>query len=606
MRQVEISLVEEKKSVELTIFDGASFAIVPVEIRTRIYDALHKQGIYINAPCSGRGTCGKCRVTVMEGRLLSELGTESECSFVAVGQSSLACRSFVIENCTIDVSNLQERDFAGLANFAAQSVDSVDTGFEMVEYIPTKQTWESGQSITAAICAAIKRELAFSPKALRQLANWFTLSQHNKYSAPGEDDPVFLVIQGSRVVQVRADKSASVYGVGVDIGTTTIALSLVDLESGMVENSLTLLNSQRRFGADVISRIQKSAEGFSEELRKCVIADLSHGVAALCLQKKDSVISMAIAGNTTMIHLLLGLRADSLAAFPFNPVTNNALELSSADIFGVFPVDCNITVLPSISAYLGADIIAGMLYCDFDRTKQLSMLIDVGTNGEMALGCSDRILCTSAAAGPAFEAANITCGIGSVPGAIDRFDIKAGQPIIRTIANMAPVGICGSGVVDIVAVGLREKLIDLTGRLHVPEAAGDSLEIAQNKKGEAIRFTQKDVREFQLAKSAIRSGLEILLREYGCGWAEVGQVFLAGGFGTKIDVDNAIAVGLFPAELRGKIQAIGISALAGCIIYLLNRQRRQAVNSLRKTSSVIDLSRQPEFNDLFVSQLQFA
>ena len=181
-------MIEEMKSVELTIFDGASFAIVPVEIRTRIYDALHKQGIYINAPCSGRGTCGKCRVTVMEGRLLSELGTESECSFVAVGQSSLACRSFVIENCTIDVSNLQERDFAGLANFAAQSVDSVDTGYEMVEYIPTKQTWESGQSITAAICADIKRELTFSPKALRQLANWFTLSQHNKDLAPGEDD----------------------------------------------------------------------------------------------------------------------------------------------------------------------------------------------------------------------------------------------------------------------------------------------------------------------------------------------------------------------------------------------------------------------------------
>ena len=145
--------LEEMENVELTIFDGIALKIVRTAIRTRVFDILRKQGIYFNAPCSGRGTCGKCRVTVMEGRLLSELGTDSECSFVAVGQSSLACRSFVIENCTIDVSNLQERDFAGLANFAAQSVDSVDTGYEMVEYIPTKQTWESGQSITAAICA---------------------------------------------------------------------------------------------------------------------------------------------------------------------------------------------------------------------------------------------------------------------------------------------------------------------------------------------------------------------------------------------------------------------------------------------------------------------
>ena len=156
-----------------------------------------------------------------------------------------------------------------------------------------------------------------------------------------------------------------------------------------------------------------------------------------------------------------------------------------------------------------------------------------------------------------------------------------------------------------VAVGLREQLIDPTGRMQVAGADGDSLEIAKNKIGEAIRFTQKDVREFQLAKAAIRAGLEILLREYGCSWTDVGQVYLAGGFGTKIDVENAIAVGLFPAELRGKIQAMGNSALAGCVAYLLYRQRRQAINLLISASSIIDLSRQTEFNDLFMAQLQF-
>ena len=606
MRQVKTPLVEDVEIVELTIFDGISFATVRTATQMRVFDVLRKQEIYINSPCSGRGTCGKCKVTVIEGRLLSENCTDKDCSIAEPGQSVLACLSFVIEKCTIDISSLQERDFFGVADFAAQSVDPVDAGYEMLEYIPTKQTWQAGQSITAAICAAMKRELTFSPKALRQLSDWFNLSLQNQYSAPGEDNPVILIVQENRAIQVRADKSAPIYGSAVDIGTTTIALSLVNLESGVVENNLTLLNSQRRFGADVISRIQKSAEGCIGELQNCVVADIAHGIAALCPQKRDSVISMVIAGNTTMIHFLLGLRADSLASFPFNPVTNATLELTSTDLFGEFPVDCNITVLPSIGAYLGADIIAGMLYCNFDRTKKLAVLIDVGTNGEMALGCSDRILCTSTAAGPAFEGANITFGTGSVPGAIDRFDIQAGQPVIRTIANEDPVGICGSGVVDIVAVGLRENLIDFTGRLQVPDTMCDSLEIAKNKKGTAIRFTQKDVREFQLAKAAIRSGLEILLREYGCGWTEVEKVYLAGGFGTKIDVDNAIAVGLFPGELRGKIQAVGNSALAGCVAYLLNRQRRQAVNSLRKTSSVIDLSRQPEFNDLFVSQLQFA
>ncbi len=541
----------------------------------------------------------------MAGRLVSEQGTEQEPCFIEEGQSSLACHSFVIEKCTIDISNLQERDFAGLADFTTQSAEPVEAGYEVLEFIPTKRTWESGQSITEVICVALKRSFVFSPKALRQLSNWFNLSLQNRYLAPGEDAPVFLTVQENQVIHIRTDKSAPIYGIGVDIGTTTIALSLVELESGVVENSLTLLNSQRQFGADVISRIQKAAEGFSGELQTCVRDDISRAVASLCLQKTDSVIRMVIAGNTTMIHLLLGVRADSLALVPFNPVTNAKLELSTAELFGVFPVECDVTVLPSLGAYLGSDIIAGMLYCQMDRSLELSVLIDVGTNGEMALGCSEKILCTSTSAGPAFEGANISCGSGSVPGAIARFDIKEGQTFIKTIANESPIGICGSGVVDVVAVGLREKLIDPTGRMQVTGAAGDGLEIAKNNVGEAIRFTQKDVREFQLAKAAVRSGLEILLHEYGCSWADVGQVFLAGGFGAKIDVENAIEVGMFPVELRGKIQAIGNSALGGCVTYLLYRQRRQAINLLIHASSIIDLSRKPEFNDLFMAQLQF-
>ena len=196
--------------------------------------------------------------------------------------------------------------------------------------------------------------------------------------------------------------------------------------------------------------------------------------------------------------------------------------------------------------------------------------------------------------------------MGSVPGAISRFDIEDGAIAIRTIGDVAPLGICGSGVVDIIAVGLREGMIDRTGRLQGDSEAGDSITVGKKANGETIVFTQKDVREFQLAKAAIRTGLEILLREFGCNWSDVAAVFVAGGFGARIDVDSAVAVGLLPVEVGGKIQAVGNSALAGTVEYLVHRDRREAVGRLRDTASCIDLSRHPLFNDLFIAQLDFA
>ena len=261
--------------------------------------------------------------------------------------------------------------------------------------------------------------------------------------------------------------------------------------------------------------------------------------------------------------------------------------------------------MPSSGAYMGADIVSGMMCCKMDKSTDTVLFVDVGTNGEMAIGCNKRILCTSTAAGPAFEGANITWGTGSIPGAISRFDIQNGEIVFCTIAEAPPVGICGSAVVDIVAACLREGIIDSTGRFTSEDLSSNGLKITQNIAGEWIRFTQKDVREFQLAKSAIRSGLEILVREYGCGWQNIEQVFLAGGFGTRMNVKNAIEVGLFPFELQDKINPVGNTALGGTLQYLLFRESREAVDTLTRLATVIDLSKQPDFNNLFMEQLLF-
>jgi len=602
---VERTLTEPGQVV-LTVFDGKDTVKISVSTNQRLFDVLRQHGIYLNAPCGGRGTCGKCRITLMAGRLMAGDDGAAQPRIIEPGQSALACRCSLIDDCSIDVGSLTEKGFSGIADSTIRQLAPIDAGYEKLQFVPSPSGWEAGISVSEAICHTLERRLSFSPKALRQLSDWFSLSLQNRFRAPDGDTPIWLTVCDNRTLHIHTVETASIFGIGVDIGTTTIALSLVNLETGEVVKNMTLLNSQRQFGADVISRIQKGVEGFTADLQACLRSDLVRAVQELCQrQETEAVVQLVIAGNTTMLHMLLGLRADSLAVYPFNPLTKEQLVLSTKDLFGLFPVECEVTLLPSLGAYVGADIIAGMAACGMDRAAQLSLLVDVGTNGEMAIGNKERILCTSTAAGPAFEGANISCGVGSVPGAIAKFDMQGGQAMIQTIADAPPIGICGTGVVDIVAIGLREGLIDRTGRLQANGTDGDSMLVARQLSGEAILFTQKDIREFQLAKAAIRTGLEILLREYGCGWPDVGQVFLAGGFGAKIDVTSAVAVGLLPGEVGQRIQAVGNSSLGGTVAYLLHRERRRAVDSLLKVSASIDLSRHPDFNELFMMQLEF-
>jgi len=597
--------VTGEENIVLTIIDGPRQALVRASKGQKVLDVLRKQGVYVNSPCGGRGTCGKCKVALLKGRLLSASEDNESPTFIEAGTEVLACLCFLVEDCTIDVGLAQERGFSGAAEYIAAESGKIDAGVESLCFKPAEETWDKGRSVVDEINNGLERSLIFLPRALRQLSYWMGEALLNDHSRPGSDRPVFLTVRENLVVHVRTDESASVYGIGVDIGTTTVALSLVNLATGEVQKTMTLLNSQRQFGADVISRIQKGSEGFLDELRTCIQSDISRGIRDICVTEADAVIRMVIAGNTTMMHLLLGLRADSLALVPFNPLTISRIEMSSFELFGACPVDCEVTLMPSIGPYMGADIVSGMMYCKMEKSTGTVLFIDVGTNGEMAIGSKKRILCTSTAAGPAFEGANITWGTGSIPGAISSFDIQNGEIVFCTIAEAPPVGICGSAVVDIVAACLREGIIDSTGRFTSEDLSSNGLKITQNMAGEWIRFTQKDVREFQLAKSAIRSGLEILVREYGCGWENIQQVFLAGGFGTRMNVKNAIEVGLFPLELQDKINSVGNTALGGTIHYLLFRKSREAVDTLTRLATVIDLSKQPDFNNLFMEQLLF-
>lgn len=399
---------------------------------------------------------------------------------------------------------------------------------------------------------------------------------------------------------------SSKYDVAVDIGTTTIAMQLLSKE-GNVCQTVTMINGQRKYGADVITRIQASVDHKGKLLQECIRTDLLRGLKQLTLEAGcsfDQIERIAIAGNTTMGHLLMGYPCDSLGVYPFTPVNIDFIRGSFAEIMGSEICTAEVILLPGISTYVGGDIVSGLYACGLDKEKEVSLLIDLGTNGEMAIGNCDKILTTSTAAGPAFEGGNITWGTGSIPGAICSVSIDNGTASVKTIRDEMPTGICGTGVVETVAELLKEELIDETGLLD-DDYFDDGFCLAETADGEEILFTQKDVREIQLAKAAIRAGVETLLIRYGIEKEQVKKVYLAGGFGYKLDLEKAFAIGMIPQEFRGKVEAVGNSSLHGAVKYLSEAQGDADVKRIADVSEEVGLSTDKDFNEFYMDAMMF-
>jgi uncharacterized 2Fe-2S/4Fe-4S cluster protein (DUF4445 family) len=428
--------------------------------------------------------------------------------------------------------------------------------------------------------------------------------------------------------------------VAIDIGTTTLAFELLDRATGERLAAHTAVNRQRSLGADVISRIGLAASGRQDELQKLIIDDLRDGVKRLIQScgvnagsvpseqrrvtpgsapRATDIAAVAIAGNTTMLHILRGYPLNSLGVYPFTPVSVEAERIKlNADLicqadphFAVsestqselcfISGGADVTLLPGISGFVGADITAGIIFGGIPGGGAYDLLIDLGTNGEMALYNNERIIVSSAAAGPAFEAGNISCGVGGIPGAVARVTYLPNERVYayKTINDEAPVGLCGTGVVDTVAQLALHGVIDETGLLD-DEFFDDGVEIAPG-----VVFTQKDVREVQLAKSAVRAGIEILTQEAGIGFGSVRRLLLAGGFGHKINIESACVLGIIPRELADRVVAVGNSSLGGAARVVLNRASLDEAIAVSKRAKEINLSAHPRFNDLFMEYMMF-
>ena len=532
-----------------------------------LMEALIREGFRFSAACGGKGRCGKCGVRILEGTV-----PETD-----------ADRAFYTED-------------------------------------QRKQGWRLA-------C------MAYPKGEIRIQLDW-------------NDESDFEIL-GAGSGAAPESTGASPCDIAVDIGTTTVAMALVRREDHEVLSTAACVNSQRIYGADVITRIKASTDGKKKELQRLIRENLSDGIKKLLTEAgvpMDRIGKIVISGNTTMGHLLMGYDCDTLGVYPFTPVNIDFIKGSAREIIlgetgcsanaltgrpadgavvgsgngvaagpenGVaagpdnsFAAGPEVTILPGISTFVGGDITAGLLACGFDRNEEICMLIDLGTNGEMALGNKERILVTSTAAGPAFEGGNISRGCGSIPGAVCHVEINGTDVQVRTIKDKPPVGICGTGVLETTAELLKEEWVDASGMMD-EEYFDEGFPVAEKEDGTKILFTQQDVREIQLAKAAVRAGMETLILRYGTPREAISRIYLAGGFGFKLDTEKAIAIGMLPEDFRGRIEAVGNSALAGALQYLKDEDAKERMKKIISVSEEIGLSMDEDFNELYMNSMMF-
>jgi uncharacterized 2Fe-2S/4Fe-4S cluster protein (DUF4445 family) len=535
---------------------GMTYEIPTIEEGKTLLALLRKRQVFLDAPCNGRGSCGKCKIKFLSG---APKVTEKERRLLTEEELSagirLTCSTVPTEDCTI-----------------AHAADGRDGA-------KTKQ--DRCDETMQAVAGEHQRD-----------------SQMPEKSAKASD---------AQTLQL---------GVAIDIGTTTLAASLLDMNTGKELAVATGINHQRSYGADVISRIEAANAGFAGELQESIRKDLEQLIGNLMAKlpraadsaeaKKENLLirKVVIAGNNTMCHLLLGLSCEKLGEAPFEPedISMQRRYWNGTDI----------VILPGISAFVGADIVAGIYANDLTEHEETAMLLDVGTNGEMVIGNKQGLLVTSTAAGPVFEGGNISCGVAGISGAVSHVKITmdSGRKCdisYETIENIAPVGLCGSAVLDTVSELFHNRIVDETGLLQEPwfETGIEIARIASG--GNDICLTQKDIREVQMAKGAIRTGIELLQEAYGNHDA-VNKIYLAGGFGYFMNVDSAIGIGMFPAEFQNRIQSVGNSSLDGAKRFLLedtteNSRAESQVKKIVSLSREINLAMHPDFNDRYMEAM---
>jgi uncharacterized 2Fe-2S/4Fe-4S cluster protein (DUF4445 family) len=591
---------------------------VRVPYGVTLFDAASWNGIAIDSTCGGHGTCKKCRIRIAEDPPVpSSLDIRAYTPAEINDGWRLACRTTASRDTVVEVPPLTTRPKAATVGVGRQVI---------LRPAVQKRYLELAEPDLADQASDLERVLAqlddLEPRAelpvLKTLGRTLRAADY-KVTAVVVDDVLIAVEPG--------DTTDRRFGIAFDLGTTTVVATLLDLGTGTPVAVASALNKQQPFGADVITRISAtmmdpSALDKLQQLAQETLAELAAAVCAEGGVEPDEVYEVALAGNATMTHIVLGIDPEPLGMAPFILSTRLFPEVLAADLGLPVHPRARAVVFPSFGAYVGGDITAGLLASGMDRDARVRLFVDIGTNCEIVLGNRDWLLATAAPAGPAFEGAAIRCGMRAADGAIEVVGMTADELTMKVIGDAEPQGLCGSGLVDAVTGLVKLGLLDSSGRfvaesearVLAPGLAGRLTRIGQERvfvlhwRGAAedsIYLSQRDVRELQFAKAAIATGWHILLEEAGLTQADVKQVLLAGSFGSYLSPAAAIRIGLVPKVPVQRVVPAGNVAGEGAKMALLSLRERAGGLALLEEVRYVELSDRADFNDRFVEQLNF-
>ena len=577
--------------------------------------AAQEAGIAITAVCGGVGICQDCKIRCLSGQF-SDIQNKERDTFSAQELAEgwrLACQTYPQSNGKIEIppesmSTAQRLQIEGLIRdvAVAPEIKASDFTLSPPNLTDLRADWErfvedSGLKLDEGQGIALPVLRQFSEKMRQQ--NW-------------KGRVIFR--EGVGIIGFLPVESAY-FGVAVDIGTTKMAAFLVNLESGHTEAKIGAMNPQIAYGEDVVSRIAYANQGDTQHktLQIKLVETLNRMISDLVGQvgiTTDQVVDFVVVGNTAIHHLFARLPVRQLGQAPYVPAVRRALRFSAHEVGLVSAPGARVYLPPNIAGYVGADHVAMLLAADLDHDQSTSLAMDIGTNTEITLSKEGHLMSCSCASGPAFEGAHIHAGMRAVPGAIERAQFYDGDWHISTVADQPPIGICGSGILDVVAELLDSGQIDSTGRFtdaalrlvdHPKGGVIILVPAALSGNGNDILVTRSDIREIQLAKAAIRAGVEALLRESGIEAEEISRFIIAGAFGTYLHLDSAIKIGMFPNLARERFSQIGNAAGAGAQQMLISSQSRVEAEAVLSKMDYLELTTNPEFSDSYIDAMGF-
>lgn len=628
-----------------------------VEKGISVLEAARRLGVGIEAVCGGDGVCGKCIVRIEENAEtagirssrshVSEWLPDVEAKFITDAEREKGCRLSCKANILDDVLvYVPEASRAGkqIVSKAARAIPiNLDPAVKIYQVTLEPPSAENSMADFDRLKLALAekygvRDLSIDIACLRNLPS---IMRRGLWSV------TVSVWKNAEIIRVQPGRIEKAYGIAIDIGTTTLAAYLCDLTTGEVVNTAAMMNPQCKYGEDVMSRIayhQNNPDGLAH-MRTDIISGVNRlmkeAVSESALRKDaaadqsepldtDDIVDVSVCFNTVMHHIFLGIDPDQLGMSPFPPAINQSLDLRARDLGLKVNPSAHIFVLPTVAGFVGADAVGVLIAEELYNRDRLELIIDIGTNGELLLGSRDRIVSTSCATGPALEGAQITFGMRAAPGAIERIKIDPntldvdykviGRDAWRsysTASEMRAKGICGSGILDVPAEFFRTGIINRTGafdsarlegspRFRKNPGAGGEFVLAWAEEtaiNRDIVITQKDIRQIQLAKGALYAGCKLMLKYLDV--ETVDAVKIAGAFGTHVDPEKALIMGLFPDCEIEKIQSVGNAAGDGCRAALLDLNKRKEADEYAKKLEHINLGAQAEFQSEFVAAMYF-